>query len=103
MLTQVPNINLVAGNLTKFFIDSARQVASYANLSDRCELKRVPVVPFWLAYRITAIRWKFFGSLAHPTCVDAIYSSAGFSNAKLKAAGWQPHYSSREALISALK
>lgn len=66
-------------------------------------LKRVPVVPFWLAYRITAIRWKFFGSLVHPSWINATYSSASFSNAKLKAAGWQPHYSSREALISALR
>jgi nucleoside-diphosphate-sugar epimerase len=66
-------------------------------------LKRVPIVPIWLARWITAFRWKYFNSLVHSSWVDATYSSSSFSNAKLKATGWQPRYSSREALISAVK
>lgn len=66
-------------------------------------VKRVPAVPLWLARWIVAIRWRYFGSLVHHSWVDVTYSSSSFSNAKLKAGGWQPHYSSREALCSALK
>lgn len=77
----------------------------YITLSDVAQIigmKRVPVIPIWLAHWVTAIRWKYFGSLVHSSWVDATYSSCSFSNSKLKATGWQPRYSSRAALASAL-
>lgn len=66
-------------------------------------VERAPVVPFWLAHWIAAVQWHFFGSLVHSSWLDANYSNSSFSNAKLRATGWQPQYTSREALISAVK
>jgi UDP-glucose 4-epimerase len=59
-------------------------------------------VPVWLARLVTYVRWRYFGSPTHPSWVDATRTNFSVSNAKLKACGWMPHYSSEEAFRTAL-
>lgn len=63
--------------------------------------KHVPVVPLPLARLITSIRWRYFGSPIHPSWVEDMLMDFTGSNARLKGAGWRPHYGSAEALQSA--
>lgn len=60
-------------------------------------------IPFWLARRVTYIRWRYFGSPTHPSWVQSALADFSFSNAKLKATGWIPHYNSIEAIRTALR
>ncbi|HLO33991.1 MAG TPA: NAD-dependent epimerase/dehydratase family protein [Anaerolineales bacterium] len=60
------------------------------------------IVPVWLAHLVTFVRWRFFGSPTHPSWVQTTLIDFSFSNAKLKATGWMPHYSSAEAIRTAL-
>lgn len=59
-------------------------------------------VPLWLARLVTFVRWRFLGSPTHPSWIDTALMDFSFSNAKLKATGWIPHYSSAEAIRTAL-
>ena len=62
----------------------------------------VPTVPLWLACGITWLRWRWFNSPIHPSWVrDTLVDFTGL-NARLKTAGWQPRYTSEQALRSAL-
>jgi nucleoside-diphosphate-sugar epimerase len=60
------------------------------------------IVPYWLAYFVTYIRWKFFGSKTHPSWVRSQIVDFSASNAKLKATGWTPQYSCADAIRTAL-
>ncbi len=62
----------------------------------------VPTVPLSLARWVTWIRWKHFGSPIHPSWVEDMLVDFTGSNARLRAAGWEPRYGSAEALRSAL-
>lgn len=64
--------------------------------------RRVPTVPLWLARWVTWIRWKHLGSRIHPSWVEDMLVDFTGSNARLKAAGWEPRHGSAEALRSAL-
>jgi nucleoside-diphosphate-sugar epimerase len=61
----------------------------------------VPTLPRWLAVGITTARWRFLGSAIHPSWVEDLLVDFTGSNAKLRAAGWQPRYTSEAALRSA--
>jgi nucleoside-diphosphate-sugar epimerase len=60
------------------------------------------MVPVWLARLVTFMRWRFFGSPTHPSWVQTTLIDFRFSNARLKATGWMPHYTCAEALRTAL-
>lgn len=62
----------------------------------------VPTLPRWLALRITAFRWRCLGSPVHPSWVADMLVDFTGSNARLRAAGWRPAYTSEQALRSAL-
>ena len=64
--------------------------------------KFVPTAPLWLARGITGIRWRYFGSLIHPSWVQDMLVDFTGSNAKLKDTGWRPQFGSEHALRSAL-
>jgi Nucleoside-diphosphate-sugar epimerases len=59
-------------------------------------------VPLWLAHLITFVRWQYLGSPVHPSWIRSALVDATLSNAKLKAAGWRPRYSSRDAILAAI-
>ena len=61
-----------------------------------------PIVPAWLAHLVAHIRWRYFGSGAHPMWLQALYGDTTFSNKKLRATGWAPRYDSAGALRSLL-
>jgi nucleoside-diphosphate-sugar epimerase len=67
-------------------------------------MEHLMTVPLWLARWITALRWRYFGSLVHHSWVDVTYpkSMIPIRNVKLKATGWRPIYSSEEAFRSML-
>jgi hypothetical protein len=56
----------------------------------------------WLARFVTFVRWRFLGAPVHPSWVQTTLIDGSFSNAKLKAAGWVPHYNSAQAIRAAL-
>lgn len=60
-------------------------------------------IPVWLARLIAFIRWSYFRSPTHPSWVQATLVDFSASNAKLKAAGWTPHYNSAGAIRAALQ
>ena len=64
--------------------------------------KLVPTVPLWIAWWVAWIRWRFFRSPIHPSWVEDILVDFTGSNARLRGTGWQPAYSSAEALRTAL-
>jgi nucleoside-diphosphate-sugar epimerase len=64
--------------------------------------KFVPTVPLGLAKLITAAKWRFMGSPVHLSWVEDMLVDFTGSNAKLKAAGWQPRFNSEAALKSAV-
>jgi UDP-glucose 4-epimerase len=64
--------------------------------------KWVPIAPVWLVRLITHIRWRYFGSSIHPSWIDSMAIDTTWSNAKLKATGWQPDYDCAAAIRSAL-
>ena len=63
---------------------------------------RVPRVPQWLAQLVTYARWRWRGDQTHPSWIPEALAGATFTNAKLRAAGWMPRYTSAEALRSAI-
>ena len=78
--------------------DSIRQ----SELNRLIGVKSAPIVPVWLARLVTAIRWRFYGSLTHPSWVDTALLDATVSNAKLRATGWRPRYDCADAIRTAL-
>ncbi len=64
--------------------------------------KSVRTVPLGVAKLVTWVRWRFFGFRLHPCWIEDMLVNFTGSNAKLKAAGWTPHYTSEQALRSAL-
>jgi nucleoside-diphosphate-sugar epimerase len=63
-------------------------------------VKSPRTVPLWLAHMITGVQWRYLNGQTHPVWVDVmyVYGDRTFSNAKLRATGWQPRFSSAEAL-----
>ncbi len=59
-------------------------------------------IPVWLARLVSFIRWNYLDSPTHPSWVRATLIDFTSSNAKLRAAGWSPRYTSAEAIRSAL-
>lgn len=59
-------------------------------------------IPVWLARLVSFIRWNYLDSPTHPSWVRATLVDFTASNAKLRAAGWAPRYTSAEAIRSAL-
>jgi UDP-glucose 4-epimerase len=64
--------------------------------------RSIPTVPAWLAQQVTWFKWRCLGSPVHSSWVADMLVDFTGSNAKLKKAGWQPRYSSAEALCSAV-
>jgi len=64
--------------------------------------KFVPVVPVSMARLVMAVRWRYFGSMEHPSWLDASLLDFKLSNEKLKAAGWKPRFNCEEAIRAAL-
>jgi UDP-glucose 4-epimerase len=64
--------------------------------------RNVRAVPLWLAVLVAWLRWRWLGSLIHPSWVrDALVDFTG-SNQRLKSTGWKPLYGSADALRAAL-
>jgi nucleoside-diphosphate-sugar epimerase len=63
----------------------------------------VPTVPLALAKAITWLRWRFLGSMVHPMWVEDLLFNFTGSNARLKAMGWRPRYTSRQAFEAAVR
>lgn len=59
-------------------------------------------IPIWLARLVSFVRWNYLDSPTHPSWVRATLVDFTSSNAKLKATGWTPRYTSVEAIRSAL-
>lgn len=61
-------------------------------------------VPMWLARLVVDFQWRFLGGQTHPSWVGAMWGGDNrtYSNAKLRATGWQPRYSSAETLRDSL-
>jgi UDP-glucose 4-epimerase len=57
-------------------------------------------VSLWMALLVSYIRWRFFDSIIHPSWIQAYLMDFTLDNAKLKATGWKPKYTSREAVES---
>lgn len=62
----------------------------------------VPTVPLWLAWLVTWVRWRYFRSPIHPSWVADMLVDFTGSNKKLKKSGWQPRFSSVQALLTAI-
>lgn len=63
---------------------------------------RPMLIPLWLARLVTGIRWRYFGSPIHASWIQSALIDATLNNEKLKATGWKPHYSSRDAILTAV-
>ena len=63
---------------------------------------KIVTAPLWLALFVTYIRWRFFGSIFHPSWIRAYMMDFTLSNAKLKATGWEPKYTGEEAIRTVL-
>jgi UDP-glucose 4-epimerase len=61
------------------------------------------LAPLWLAHLVTFVRWQYLGSPIHPSWVRSALVDATLSNAKLKATGWRPRHSSRDAILAAIE
>lgn len=59
-----------------------------------------PLVPSPVMRVAIALDWKWRGGSTHPYWVEARMADFTASNAKLKATGWRPRYSSADALRS---
>ncbi len=59
-------------------------------------------VSLWPAVFVSYIRWRFFGSIIHPSWIRAYLMDFTLSNKKLKSTGWTPKYTSAEAVRSVL-
>lgn len=77
---------------------------SLAKVGNMIGMPRVPTLPIWLARWVTALRWRYAQATVHPAWVDESYPrlNYAFSNAKMKATGWLPRYSSEAAFRSML-
>jgi nucleoside-diphosphate-sugar epimerase len=64
--------------------------------------RSTPMVPAWVAWWVTWLKWRYFGSPVHASWVADMLVDFTGSNAKLKQAGWKPRFGSAEALRSAL-
>lgn len=64
--------------------------------------KRVPTIPISLARLVMLLRWKYFGSMEHPSWLDSARLDFKISNEKMKATGWKPRYNCEEAIQTAL-
>jgi UDP-glucose 4-epimerase len=62
----------------------------------------VPVVPLWVASKITTLKWRYFRSPIHPSWIEDMLMDFTGSNDKLKSTGWKPQYGSAAALSAAL-
>jgi len=65
-------------------------------------MKPSVTIPLSLARIMSHFSWKYSESESHPSWLDLIFSDTTCSNAKLKATGWKPDYTTAEALKSAL-
>jgi len=65
-------------------------------------VQSVRTVPLWVARLVTSVRWQYFGSPTHVSWLGAQLVDVTRSNAKLRATGWRPQYSTADALRSAL-
>ena len=65
-------------------------------------VKPTATIPVWLARLMMYFNWKYSGSQLHPSWLDLMFVDYTASNAKLKATGWKPNYTTAEALKSAL-
>ena len=65
-------------------------------------VKPVATLPVWLARLMMHLSWKYSGSQSHPSWLDMMLVDGTSSNAKLRATGWTPKYSTAETLKSAL-
>lgn len=63
----------------------------------------VPVLPLLLAKVITWLRWRYGGSPVHPMWVEDLLLDFTGSNARLKAAGWCPRWTSYDAFTAAVQ
>jgi nucleoside-diphosphate-sugar epimerase len=63
----------------------------------------VPTVPLALAKGIIWLRWRFLGSTVHPMWVEDLLFNFTGSNARLKAMGSRPRYTSGQAFAAAVR
>ena len=61
--------------------------------------------PLWLARQVLGFRWRFLNYPTHPSWIDALWTfgNMNYSNAKLRATGWRPRFSSAEALRDSVR
>jgi nucleoside-diphosphate-sugar epimerase len=64
--------------------------------------KHVPIVPFSVARLVMLLRWRYLGSLEHPSWLDSALLDFKISNAQLKSFGWNPRYNCEGAIRTAL-
>ena len=64
-------------------------------------VKFAPVMPVWLVRTILHLRWRWLGGRTHTSWLDAALVDFTCSNAKLRATGWTPAYTSEQALAAA--
>jgi nucleoside-diphosphate-sugar epimerase len=60
------------------------------------------VMPLWMAYMVSYLLWRYFGSNMHPSFVREAFFDYVVSNQKLKATGWTPQYNGIEAVKTAI-
>ena len=65
-------------------------------------VKPTATIPVWLARLMMYFSWKYSGSQSHPSWLNLMLADSTASNAKLRATGWKPNYSTAETLKSAL-
>jgi UDP-glucose 4-epimerase len=75
---------------------------SFSEVQKIVGVKPTATLPVWLARLMMHLSWKYSGSQSHPSWLDLMLVDATSSNAKLRATGWTPKYSTAEALRSAL-
>jgi nucleoside-diphosphate-sugar epimerase len=75
---------------------------SFSEVQKIVGVKPTATLPVWLARLMMHLSWKYSGSQSHPSWLDMMLVDATSSNAKLRATGWTPKYSTAEALRSAL-
>ena len=59
-----------------------------------------PSIPLWLARAAVWAQWRFAGGALHPSWVEDMLVDFTGSNARLRAAGWQPRWTSAQALAA---
>jgi len=65
-------------------------------------VKSTTTLPVWLARLMIYFSWKYSGSQLHPSWLNLMLADVTASNAKLRATGWKPNYSTAESVKSAL-